>query len=465
MLYRLQELLVFWNSWREKSVNRKIFAAILTIGGLTLVVRLATVAKELVVAYKFGTGDAMDAFLTAFLLPSFAVNIIAGSFNSAVIPTFIHVREREGREASQQLFSNIIICSTCILIVTSVILAIAAPYILPIIGSGYSLEKLLLTRSLFYCLLPILVISGLSTIWGAVLNAGNKFAFVAVTPMITPLVTVLSLVAFGNIWGIYTMAFGTLGGMILEVLALAGALRYQGFSLFPRWYGMNDALKRVIKQYVPMIAGAFMMSSTGVVDQSMAAMLGPGSVASFSYGNKLVSLIFSVAALSIGTAIFPHFSRMVATDDWKGTRHTLKTYFRLILLISVPSTLLLIFFSEPIVRILFERGSFTSADTHLVGKIQALLLIQIPFYILGTLVVRLISALKKNSLLLWGAVINFVVNIGLNYFLMKFMGVAGIALSTSIVYIISFSYCWIVLNRQIKLQSCECEKGAKHING
>lgn len=457
MFNKLKNLLSGWNAWRKKSVNRSIFAAIIMVGGITAIVRLATVAKEFVVAYRFGTSDSMDAFLTAFLLPAFAVNIIAGSFNAAVIPTFIDVREHEGREAAQRLFSNVIIWSTSLLIGVSVLLAIAAPYILPLIGSGYSSEKIALTRSAFYILLPIIVVSGLSTTWGAILNAGERFAIVAITPILTQLTIVLALMLFGEIWGIYAMAIGTLSGMGIEVLILAGALRCQGYSLFPRWHGMNDALKQVIKQYVPMIAGAFMMSGTGIVDQAMAAALGPGNVSSLSYGNKLVSFVVGLGSIAIGTAVLPNFSRMVATGEWNGIKHTLKTYLRIISLISIPLTLLCILYSEPIVRVLFERGSFTNADTQVVGRIQAFLLIQVPFYILGTLVVRLISSLKGNILLLWGAIINFVVNISLNYVLMNWFGVAGIALSTSIVYLISFSYCLIVLNKRIEAQRCNTE--------
>jgi putative peptidoglycan lipid II flippase len=425
------------NSWRKKSVNRSIFVAMITVGSITVVVRLATVARELVAAYQFGTGDAMDAFLTAFLVPSFAVNIVAGSFNSALIPKFIHVHKNEGREAAQRLFSNVMIWSTCLLVAVSCLLAISAPYILPLIGSGYSSEKLALTRSVYYFLLPIIVISGLSTTWGAILNAGERFALAAVTPIVTPLFTVFFLLGFGKTWGVFAMAFGMLVGLWLELLVLGGALKLHGFYLLPRWHGMNDALKQVIKQYVPVVVGSFMMSSTVIVDQAMAAMLGPGSVASLNYGNKVVSLIVGIASLAIGTAVLPHFSQMAANDDWNGIKHTLITYIRFVVLTVIPITILLIFYSEPLVKLLYQRGAFTAQDTVLVSKTQTFLLVQLPFYISATLGVRLLSALAQNHVLMIISAINLVTNFIGNYVLMKFLGISGIALSTSIVYIIS----------------------------
>jgi putative peptidoglycan lipid II flippase len=90
-----------------------------------------------------------------------------------------------------------------------------------------------------------------------------------------------------------------------------------------------------------------------------------------------------------------------------------------------------------LIRVVFQRGAFTAADTRVVGHVQAFLSLQIPFYILGQLGVRLVSALKKNSVLMVVAGVNLTVNVILNLILMRYAGVAGIALSTSLVYLVS----------------------------
>jgi putative peptidoglycan lipid II flippase len=439
-----------WNTWSKRSVNRRIFAAILTVGGFTVVAKLASTAKELVVAHQFGTGDALDAFLIAFLLPSFFVIVVAESLNAALMPTYIHVREHEGREAAQRLFSGVLIWSTAALIAVASLLALASSYVLPVLASGFGPDKLELTRSLFYVLLPALVVSGFGTIWRAVLNAGERFALAAATPIVTPVLAVLTLLAFGRFWGIYAFAIGTVGGFVLEAGLLAWSLKRQGFYLVPRWYGLDSATRQVMKQYVPMVAGAFLMSSTLVVDQSIAAMLGSGSVSALNYGNKITAMLTSIGSMALGTAVLPHFSRMVAVNDWSGVRHTLRTYASLILLTTVPLALALAYLSEPLVGLLFQRGAFTAGDTRLVGQVQAFYMLQIPFYILGTLIVRLISSLRGNSLLMWGAAISFSVNIALDYVFALWLGVAGIALSTTVVLLLSCCYLSYALLRLMR---------------
>ena len=213
---------------------------------------------------------------------------------------------------------------------------------------------------------------------------------------------------------------------------------------------MDPAARQVAKQYAPMAAGALLMSSTDLVDQSMAAMLGPGSVSALSYGSKVVALIIGMGSIALGTAVFPYFSRMVAEKDWEGIRCTLKTYTGLILLVTVPLTIVLFRFSEPIVMLLFARGAFSTGDTLLVGRVQSLYLLQIPFYVLSIMGVRLLSALKKNQILMVISGINLIANIIGNYLFMSYLGVAGISLSTSVVYLISVISVFLSLNFQLR---------------
>jgi putative peptidoglycan lipid II flippase len=160
-------------------------------------------------------------------------------------------------------------------------------------------------------------------------------------------------------------------------------------------------------------------------------------VAALNYARKIVSIFVVVGATPLGTAALPYFSQMVANRDWNGCRHTLWLYSRSIVLVTVPITLGLVAFSHPLIRIVFQRGAFTAVDTAVVSRVQAFLSLQIPFYMLASLGVRLISAMRRNSVLMVIAGVNMVINIVFNLILMRYAGVAGIALSTSFVYLVS----------------------------
>lgn len=429
-----------WNLWREGSINRRIFASMMTVGGLSLVVTMVSTLKEIVIAHQFGAGDILDAFLIAYLVPAFAINVVAGSFNAALIPTYAQVKEQEGKEAAQHLFSSAVVWSSGLLIAFSILLAVASSYVLPVLGSGFSPQKLALTQRLFLMVLPTLLLKGMFVTWAAVLNAGERFALAAIAPVLTPIVVILLVFSLGGKWDVYGFAVAMVVGAALEASLVMGALKREGISPIPRWYGMTPSLRQVRNQYIPMVAGAIMMGSTGLVDKSMAAMLRPGSVSVLNYGNKISTVVISIGAVAVSTAVLPQFSRMVAASLWTNLRRTIQTYTRLIFSITIPLSLIMILLSQTLVKLLFQKGAFTASDTLQVAMVQNLYLLQLPFYVCGMLHVRLISAFKANHILMWGTAISFVLNISLDYLFMNWLGVPGIALSTSVVYLVSFCY-------------------------
>jgi len=85
----------------------------------------------------------------------------------------------------------------------------------------------------------------------------------------------------------------------------------------------------------------------------------------------------------------------------------------------------------------------------LVASIQAFFSFQIPFYIAGIMLARLVSSLRANHILMWAASINISMNVGFNILFIYLIGLKGIALSTSLVYMISFLFLWFFVTRII----------------
>lgn len=416
------------------SPNRKIFRATLIVGLFTLVAKFGATVKELIVAQWFGRSDSVDAFLIAYLLPSVVMNVLAGALAPAIIPTFISTLQKEGAEAAQKLFSSMILVSLFILGPVAIVLGLLAPYYLPLLGANFSPAKLELTRNLLYVLLPFVLFAGIASSVAAVLNAFEKFALPAVAPFLTPLATILLIELGAQKWGAFSLAAGVVAGSVLEASLLLCALRPNGIRFALRWGGFDPGVRAVLGQYFPMVAGAFLAGGTLIVDQSMAAMLQPGSVAALNYANKTVGVVLALGAAALGTAVLPYFSKMIAANDWSGCRHTLKRYSLLVLVATVPFTACLIIFAKPLVRLLFQRGAFTAADTDLVSWIQVCYAIQIPFYIWVTLFVRFLSSVRRNDVLMYGAAISLLLDIVFNVVFMRILGIAGIALSSSLVY-------------------------------
>jgi putative peptidoglycan lipid II flippase len=443
-----------WLTWSDQTTNRRIFAAAMTLGGAGFLVSLISVIKDLVIAYYFGRGETLDAFLIAFLLPSFALTVVAGSFDSAFIPAFVATREKQGQAAAQALFSSVIGKGMALLLAVTALLALAAPYLLPIVASSFGSEKLILTKTLLYALLPVILVGGLAAACSSVLSAHRRFLIMALAPAAIPCAIIGLLLLSNGGMGVRALVAGTLAGLLLQCVLLVILLWRQGIRVLPRWRGASPELSLMFRQYGHVFAGALLMNSTGLVDQAMAAMLGSGNVAALSYGGKVVSFFLGLGGVAVGSAVLPHFSSMVSQSNWESLNHTANTYLRIILGGGALLALVLFLASEPLISLLFERGAFSRADVEVVSQVQAFYVLQLPFYVAGILVVRLLSALRMNAVLLKVSAVNFVVNIVLNLVFMQWFGVAGIALATAFVYLGSFLLCWYAVRRKLAVLRC-----------
>jgi putative peptidoglycan lipid II flippase len=433
-----KKCLSFWRRFTTGSTNRQVFRAAATIAVLTSVAKLASVAKELLVARRFGTGATIEAFLVAVLIPFLAINVISNSFSIALIPTYITVRERDGKEAAQRLLSGITVWTVLLLGAATILVLVSSRLYLPWIASGFNQKKLDLTFQLLLVISPIIVLAGIANIWGAVLNAGERFALVALAPIITPSVTLMAL--FIVRYSIFALPVGMVVGAGFEMVLLGIALKLRGISLRPRWHGLDSDLRQVAGQFGPRVGANLLRSGSNVVDRSLAAMLPAGSVAALNYGNRVTMTLLSVVGAAVGSAITPYYAKMAAQRDWRAVRHTLKRYLLLLFLASIPAVIILFFLAVPIVQALFQRGSFRARDTQLVAQVHALYALQIPFYLGNVLISRLLSSLLAAHITMWVAAINLALNIVLDIVFIRLIGVPGIALATSCASLVTLCF-------------------------
>ncbi len=426
----------------EGGVNAQVLRAAFSVTAVGVVVKLVATGKEIAVAGVYGRSDAMDAFLAASLLPGLLVNLISESMNQALVPTLIRVREREGRERAQQLLSSSMLWMCVLLAAVSVLMALTARGFFPLIASHFAPAKLDLAVRLFYALLPVVLITGIATNCTAVLNTFDRFAVPALAPVLIPLAIIAGALTLGGRLGIWALVYATLAGSLLHAGVVAGMMDARGYRFRLRWHGMTEATREVAGQYGPVLLSAGLASGGLLVDQSMAAMLPAGSVSALVYGGRFVSVALTLLAGAVSTAVTPYFSRMIALGDWAGCRRAVKSWVRLTALVSAPLAALLIVGSHALVRIALQHGAFGQRDTAVVARVLAMYAIQIPFFVASRVYYRFIVAMRRTDLALTCGMLNLVLDIVLNLVLMRWLGVAGIALATSLWMVSTFVFLW-----------------------
>ena len=409
----------------------------LTVSAFTTLAKFMGAAKAVVLARVFGSGAALDSYLLAFLLPSFLADVFCGSLVPVLIPKLIEFECWEGHAKAVDLYGHVLRRAVWLSCGVAAVLAAGAALV-AMLGAGSAGLNLPLLGLLTLLMTPILPLSAVANVWRAVLNSQRRFVVPALTVTLTPVIIILCILLAGKSSGVWILAAGTSLASLAEVAVLGMGLRSAGFPILPPRRQRDWSLFDLRNEYAFLAVATAMSAGTAFIGQSMAAALGTGSVSILNYGTRLAGVLMAIGPAALSVTILPGFSHMVAARDWERLKQSLWRILSVSVVVAASAAALLIVFSIPIVRLTLQRGAFTAADTGVVASVQAYSLLQLPFIVGITILMRILSALKANRTLLPFSSAAIVLNTGLNYAMMTRYGVAGIALATSLAQALLF---------------------------
>jgi putative peptidoglycan lipid II flippase len=436
-----------------KGVLRAMLSGVATVAALTLVAKAASFFKDAAVAHRFGTADSLDAFLLSFSFLTFLAAVVGGGLPEAFLPAYAELNHKRGLRRAQRLGVQATVWNVITLGVIATFLFFAAPGIIEFTGRGFSVEKRMLSIETLRSLLPFLIFYGLTFHFSTWLRAEKCFALATTAPLLPPVMIIFCLLSAGSNASVQVLVVGTNVGVFLQLIVLFLALRRrmvpQKGSCLRLWEPAN---KIVLGNAIPYLLGGLIMNSAVIIDQAMAAWLEPGSVSTLSYADKVCGIVLALSATAASEAVFPFFAETVARREWQLVKRQLLQVTGAILLVAMPLVVGLIVFAPQIVGALFERGSFTSADTAKVAGVLRFTAMQIPFYIAGVLASRVAVSMQATRFTLVASIGAMGCNIVFNALLMRHMGVAGIALSTALVHLLSAVALYVYIFRRLKKQ-------------
>jgi putative peptidoglycan lipid II flippase len=403
--------------------------------GLALVSNLALFWREVMAAAMFGVGAALDAFIVASLLPLFAGGLLAGALAPALAPLLAARRQSLGAGAAPELIANFHLWAVLGSVALALALWVATDFVLGPMGSAFDAATRHQVDRLYVMLLPVVPLQMSSAVWKLALNMQRRVALAALTPALAPLSSVGLMLATPGGADVELLAWGLLGGSVLEWALLAvAARRTHCWTL--RACAVPPAA-RALRGYATLLGAAAFTTSAWLIDNAMASTLTPGSVAALGFGGKVVTFGIGIVTIGLSTALLPVAAELVASAEWKALRRLALCYGAGLFALCAPAALALYAWSAELIAALYERGAFDAADTELVAGVQAALALQAPFHVVGVLCVRLLAALQMNRHVLIIAAAGTGVNVVLNLVLMNRWGVVGIAAATSAMFMVT----------------------------
>jgi putative peptidoglycan lipid II flippase len=358
-----------------------------------------------------------------------------GAMSAAFVPAFTRRLTTDGREIAWRLGNqliNALVVITGILVLAGIILA--EPLTQLFAGDFSAVPgKLELTVAMTRVMLPFLILASIAAACMGMLNSLQRFFTPALSPAMFNISVILStlllvpLMPRVGLEPIMAIAIGVLVGGVGQIVVQYRSLRREGFRFHVTLNPRDRGLREILGLMGPgTIAGAAMQINL-VVNTILATGQGPGAVSWLTYAFRLMYLPIGVVGVSIATVALPVMARHAALNEFDRMRQTISRGLRLMLMLMVPATIGLIVMSEPIVRLIFERGRFTPADT----QATALALVCYAPGIVGYSVVRFVVpsfyALGTSLTPAFVSVGSVGLNIVLNLILVRVLGYQGLA--------------------------------------
>jgi putative peptidoglycan lipid II flippase len=418
----------------------KLYRGFATVGAMTVVSRVLGFVRDVLIAAVLGTSYVADAFFVAFRVPNMFRRLFAeGAFDAAFIPLFAKQLHADGPDAARAFAGQALAGLTVLLVVFTVLAAIAMPWLMLLLAPGFasSPEKFDLAVLLARIALPYLFCMSLVALFTGVLNALGRFAVAAFAPSLLNVVLIivlLALIATGNFQQSLAgtaLAWGIAVSGVLQVLVLAVAAAMLGMRLPLERPRLTPEMKRLAQLAMPGIVAGGMAQITVVISTIMAT-LQDRVVSWLYYADRIFQLPLGVIGVAVGVVLLPDLSRKLRARDHDAVIASENRALEFALLLTVPAATALFIAAEPIMRVLFERGAFTAADTKASGAMLSALALGLPAYVLIKVLHPSFFARENTKTPMIFAGMTMAANVVLSFTLFTAIGATGIALATTL---------------------------------
>jgi putative peptidoglycan lipid II flippase len=399
--------------------------------------RIAGLAREVVAAGYFGVKGPVSAFTIAFQVPNLVRALFAdAALQPAFVPVFTDLVGRRHYREAFRLASTLLLLITMVMGALTAIFVLAAPVVVPIFAPGYHDQLLSLTVSLSRVLFPILIMLGASGIVVGILNSYDRFGAFAISPFFWNVTIILVLVVLEPLFSeknrIYAYAIGILIGTAVQLAIPAWDLRNTPYRFSWSFDWRHPGVRRVLLLMLPVTISLGLINFNALINSIFGSLVSSEAPAAIDKAFRLYQLPQGIFSVAIATVLFPTLARFANNKEFVNLRATLANGMRQILFVLIPAAVVFLALSDPIIRLVYQRGEFHAHETVIVGTALFWFAFSLPTNGVYLLQTRTFFSLQRPWQATSLAVIDLAVSTIAAAALYKPFGVGGIVAGTGI---------------------------------
>jgi putative peptidoglycan lipid II flippase len=399
--------------------------------------RIAGLVREIVAASYYGIYGPMSAFTIAFQVPNLVRALFAdAALQPAFVPIFTEQLEKKNYREAFRLASTLLLLVTLVLGAITALFVLIAPVLMPLFAPGFEGEILSLTITLSQVLFPILILLGVSGVVVGILNSYDRFGAFAISPLFWNLtiiaVTIFLTPAFHGQNRIYAYAIGILIGTLVQLLIPVFDLRNTPFKFEWSFEWRNRDVRRVLLLMLPVTISLGLINFNMLVNSLFGSLVSEKSPAAIDKAFRIYQLPQGVFSVAIATVLFPTLARFAARGEMENLRATMANGMRQILFVLIPAAAAVLVLSVPMIRLVYQHGEFTPAQTTLVATALFWFAFSLPTNGLYLLQTRTFFSLQRPWMATGLAGFDLAVSALAAFALYKPFGTGGIVAGTGI---------------------------------
>lgn len=322
----------------------------------TVLAKVVGFLREAVIASTYGTSHVVDVYLAAMTLPAMAATIVFHSIPNAFVPLFSG--SHGYGQARRQAWGLLGVMG----FLSAAVWILAVP-VASLTNAGFPGAARAETVVVLRITSAAIALATIEALARSRLLAQRRFARAGLSLIWQSVVMIVAVWSYPS-GGPRTLAWGFVAGAAAAALwnLLPGGVSAKGTD------ATADATATLPGQtglgwWVPIILLADSIPQLyALVDRHFGSFLAEGSIAALQYANLVAVLPISIFGLTLGTAILPYLSAAVRSNERDRSADVLDRAVRWSLIAVVPMTVWLLFFSQQVTGLLYERGAFNEAS-------------------------------------------------------------------------------------------------------
>ena len=415
---------------------------------ISIFAKFASFIWETILAAKLGTTYQADALYMVLGIFGILYPILDIGIWKVFLPTYKQKMVKNSNQDADDYtnkFETLFLLISLLLVFSIIIFAKPLVFL---IAPGFSDQLKDLTVDYLRISAPMYLLMASSSIFGAILQCHGKFFGSQIREVVSHISKIVIFLIFFKSIGVYAALLACIIASVFRLLIQIPFIDW-GYKYKIDLDFKDKNILRTIKSLPSVSITVAIMQINALVDKIIASVSVEGAVSCLNYGNKLMNIFSGMITTSLATAIYPNMSEYVANDDKEKIAYDFKNAIIISIVTIVPITFFCFLYSNDIVSLAFERGSFNSNSTLVTSAIFKYYSIGMLFTGLTTILSNIFYAYGDTKTTLKISIFNVLLNIFLNIILYNIVGINGLPIATSISAIICFFVRMKCLNKFI----------------